>query len=66
MLTYNRTLSREHMAADDGGALALAPPYRCTETGLFYGNAHFSTARTHKESYILFYTIAGARAHRAG
>ena len=61
MLTYNMDVEpRSTWLRTTPGALALAQPYRCTETGLFYGNAHFSTARTHKESYILFYTIAGA------
>ena len=42
------------------GAAALAQPYRCTEAGLFYGGARFSTARTEKNSYILFFTLKGA------
>jgi AraC-like DNA-binding protein len=42
------------------GAGALAQPYHCTEAGIFYGQQHFATARTDKESYILFYTIKGA------
>jgi AraC-like DNA-binding protein len=42
------------------GAAALAQPYHCTEAGLFYGQQHFATARTDKESYILFYTLQGA------
>ena len=27
---------------------------------MFYAQQHFSTARTDKESYILFYTLRGA------
>lgn len=42
------------------GAAALAQPYRCTEAGLFYGNAHFSTARSEKNSFLLFFTLRGA------
>ena len=38
----------------------LAQPFYATEAGLFYGRSHFATARTDKESYILFYTLAGA------
>ena len=37
-----------------------AQPYSCTEAGLFYAQQWFSTARTDKESYILFYTLRGA------
>ena len=36
------------------GAAALAQPFYCTEAGNFYGRAHFATARTDKESYLLF------------
>lgn len=38
----------------------LSQPYYCTEAGTFYGRKLFSTARSDKESYILFYTIKGA------
>ena len=36
------------------GAAAMAQPFYCTEAGNFYGRAHFATARTDKDSYILF------------
>ena len=39
---------------------ARAQPFYCTEAGLFYGRKHFSTARTDKESWLLFYTIQGS------
>ena len=35
-------------------------PFYCTEAGNFYGRAHFATARTDKDSYILFYTLSGS------
>lgn len=61
MLTYNMDVEpRSRWLRTTPGAAALAQPYRCTEAGLFYGNAHFSTARSDKESFILFYTLAGA------
>lgn len=61
MLTYNMDVKpRSSWLRTTPGAAALAQPYRCSEAGLFYGNARFSTARTHKESYILFYSLAGA------
>ena len=34
--------------------------FYCTEAGNFYGRAHFATARTDKDSYILFYTLSGS------
>ena len=42
------------------GAAAMAQPFYCTEAGNFYGRAHFATARTDKDSYILFYTLSGS------
>lgn len=61
MLTYNMDVeSRSLWRRTTPGPAALAQPYYCTEAGLFYGRAHFSTARSDKESYILFYTLAGA------
>ena len=38
----------------------MAQPFYCTEAGNFYGRAHFATARTDKDSYILFYTLSGS------
>ena len=61
MLTYNLDMRGESSwLRTTPGSAALAQPYRCTEAGLFYAGAHFSTARTHKESYILFYSLSGA------
>lgn len=61
MLTYNMdTEPRSIWLRTTPGAAALAQPYRCTEAGLFYGRAHFSTARTRKESCLLFFTLSGA------
>lgn len=60
MLTYNLDMrSDSRWLRTTPGAAALAQPYRCTEAGLFYANGHFSTARSHKESYILFYSLRG-------
>ena len=42
------------------GASAMGQPYVCTEAGQYLAQGHFSTARTHKESYLLFYTLRGA------
>jgi AraC-like DNA-binding protein len=61
MLTYNMDVEpRSVWLRTTPGVTALAQPYYCTEAGLFYGRGHFSTARTDKESYLLFYTVEGA------
>ena len=61
MLTYNMDVTPESVwkRTTPSGA-ELAQPYYCTEAGVFYAQQHFSTARTDKESYILFYTLRGA------
>lgn len=61
MLTYNMDVEKSsRWLRTTPGALALAQPYYCTEAGRFFGRGQFSTARTDKESYILFYTRCGA------
>ena len=60
MLTYNMDVEeRSVWLRATPGAAALAQPFYCTEAGNFYGRAHFATARTDKDSYILFYTLSG-------
>lgn len=60
MLTYNMDVEpRSRWLRSTPGAAALAQPYYCTEAGQFFGRQRFSTARTDKESYILFYTLEG-------
>ena len=41
-------------------AAQLEMPYVCTEAGTLYGKRKFLTERDGKESYLLFYTFAGA------
>ena len=61
MLTYNMDVdSRSVWLRTTPSAAVLAQPFYATEAGHFYGQAHFATARTDKDSYILFYTLAGA------
>ena len=61
MLTYNMDVTPESVWKRTTPSEAeLAQPYYCTEAGVFYAQQHFSTARTDKESYILFYTFRGA------
>ena len=60
MLTYTMDIEPSSLwLRTTPGAAALAQPYFCTEAGLFLGRKAFSTARTHKDSYIIFYTISG-------
>lgn len=61
MLTYNMDVTPESIWKRTTLSEAKrAQPYSCTEAGLFYAQQRFSTARTDKESYILFYTLRGA------
>lgn len=61
MLTYNMDVAPESMWKRTTPSEAeLVQPYYCTEAGLFYARQYFSTARTDKESYLLFYTLRGA------
>lgn len=61
MLTYNMDVTPESVwKRTTPGAAELAQPYYCTEAGLFFARQHFSTARTDKESYLLFFTLRGA------
>ena len=61
MLTYNMDVTPESTWKRITPSEAeLAQPYYCTEAGVFYAQQHFSTARTDKESYLLFYTLRGA------
>ncbi len=41
------------------GSFAFQQPYFCSEAGVFYAREGFSTSRSNKESYILFYTLEG-------
>lgn len=61
MLTYNMDVTTESIWKRTTLSEAeRAQSYSCTEAGLFYAQQRFSTARTDKESYILFYTLRGA------
>ena len=61
MLTYNMDVEeRSTWLHATPSAAALAQPFYCTEAGNFYGRARFATARTDKESYLLFYTLSGS------
>ena len=61
MLTYNMDVTPESIWKRTTLSEAeRAQPYSCTAAGLFSAHQRFSTARTDKESYILFYTLRGA------
>ena len=61
MLTYNMDVEeRSVWLRSTPNSSVLAQPFYATETGHFYGRSRFATARTDKESYILFYTLSGA------
>lgn len=47
-------------------ATATAQPYFCSEVGDFYARSHFVTARSDKNSFIVFYTLGGAGIVRQG
>ena len=60
MQTYNMDVSADStwLRATPGAAV-LAHPFYATEAGHFYGQSGFATARTNKESYLLFFTLKG-------
>ena len=61
MLTYTMDVLPESIwLRTTPGASAMGQPYVCTEAGQYLAQGHFSTARTQKESYLLFYTLRGA------
>lgn len=61
MLTYNMDVTPESIwKRTTPGAAEMTQPYYCTEAGLFFARQHFSTARTDKDSYLLFFTLRGA------
>ena len=60
MLTYNLDISKKSLwLRTTPGQTALAQPYYVTEAGLFYARKGFETARTHKNSFLVFYTFSG-------
>ena len=62
MLTYTMDVLPESIwLRTTPGASAMGQPYVCTEAGQYLAQGHFSTARTHKESYLLFYTLRGVK-----
>jgi AraC-like DNA-binding protein len=60
MLTYTMDVEeRSRWIVSTPSASEVAQPYFCSEVGDFYAREHFSTARSDKNSYLLFYTLGG-------
>lgn len=60
MLTYNLDIEdRSRWLIATPSAAQVAEPYYCSEVGVFYAHEKFSTARSGKDSYIVFYTLEG-------
>ena len=67
MLTYTMDVEeRSRWIIATPSATAAAQPYFCSEVGDFYARRHFSTARSDKNSFIVFYTLGGAGVVRQG
>lgn len=61
MFTYSMDVEPESLwLRTTPSQTALSQPYYCTEAGRFYGRRLFATARSNKESYLIFYTFKGA------
>ncbi len=60
MLTYTMDVEeRSRWIIATPSVRAAAQPYFCTEVGDFYARSRFMTARSDKNSFIVFYTLAG-------
>lgn len=67
MLTYTMDVEeRSRWIISTPSAAELAQPYFCSEVGDFYARGKFSTARSDKNSFILFYTLGGEGTVRQG
>ena len=61
MLTYTMDIEKRSTwfrstPSETGRSL----PFFCTEAGTFYARERFVTERSHKEAYLVFYTLGGA------
>lgn len=67
MLTYTMDVEeRSRWIISTPSAAELAQPYYCSEVGDFYARSKFATARSDKNSFILFYTLGGEGTVRQG
>ncbi len=67
MLTYTMDVEeRSRWIIATPSATAAAQPYFASEVGDFYARSQFVTARSDKNSFIVFYTLGGAGIVRQG
>lgn len=67
MLTYTMDVEdRSRWIISTPSASELAQPFFCSEVGDFYARERFATARSDKNSFIVFYTLGGAGVVRQG
>lgn len=67
MLTYTMDVEeRSRWIVATPSAIAAAQPYFASEVGDFYARSRFVTARSDKNSFIVFYTLGGAGVIRQG
>ena len=67
MLTYTMDVEeRSRWIIATPSAEEAAQPFFCSEVGDFYARSQFSTARSDKNSFIVFYTLGGAGVVRQG
>ena len=67
MLTYTMDVEeRSRWIIATPSAAAAAQPYFASEVGDFYARSRFVTARSDKNSFIVFYTLGGAGVVRQG
>jgi len=67
MLTYTMDVEeRSRWIIATPSVTESAQPYFCSEVGDFYARSNFSTARSDKNSFIVFYTLGGAGVVRQG
>lgn len=61
MLTYTMDVERRSTwLRSTPSELERRQPFFCTEAGAFYARERFTTERSSKDSYIVFYTLGGA------
>lgn len=67
MLTYTMDVEeRSRWIVSTPSAAESAQPYFCSEVGDFYARSRFATARSNKNSFIVFYTLGGKGVVRQG
>lgn len=61
MLTYTMDIEkRSTWFRSTPSEIGRSLPFFCTEAGTFYARERFVTERSHKDAYLVFYTLGGA------